>query len=436
MQQVEEKLFVRLTSNMASNMIEEPKLSYACENLFDTFQGVIPFDRIGIALLSTEADEQYATLKWAKSTNQAASSCLKLGYKAPLSGSGLKKIIETGKARIINDLDEYLIRNPTSASTPLVLKDGILSSLTCPLKGKKGWIGFVFFSSYKVNTYRESHIEVFQLIASQLGFLLEIIQLDESLQSAKDKESFFYKCLHDLSNQLNIASCYSQLILQGAYKDSEDKLKKAQENLDKQLTSALSLFSELQNFRDAVAPDFLVHKNEVDLNDFLRSFEAAASVLSKKKAIHFEILRDPNLPSLLKMDGKRISQVLNNLLSNAIKFSKSGTRILLSIYNENDEIRFMVQDQGQGIPASEIEGVFQNPKLLTTLSTAHEQSSGLGLLICKRIIEDHGGKIGVESIWGKGSTFTFTVPKEQCESKSHLPVITFPRAANSDSCFH
>ncbi len=71
---------------------------------------------------------------------------------------------------------------------------------------------------------------------------------------------------------------------------------------------------------------------------------------------------------------------------------------------------FILQDQGQGIAQKELESVFSQPKVLSSLSTAHEHSSGLGLAICKRIVEDHGGKIIVESILGKGTKVTFTVP--------------------------
>ncbi|MBI2363100.1 MAG: GGDEF domain-containing protein, partial [Elusimicrobia bacterium] len=115
----------RLTESITSGLMLEEVL----ENLYVSFKGVIPYDRIGFALL--EDDGRTLRAHWAKS--EAAEVFLKAGYSAPMQGSSLERILETGRPRILNDLPAYLDEHPASQSTALVVKEGVQSSLTCPV---------------------------------------------------------------------------------------------------------------------------------------------------------------------------------------------------------------------------------------------------------------------------------------------------------------
>jgi signal transduction histidine kinase len=110
------------------------------------------------------------------------------------------------------------------------------------------------------------------------------------------------------------------------------------------------------------------------------------------------------------MDPDRIDQVINNLITNAIKFSQPKSRIVLRAVLSQDSIAISVVDQGPGIPPAEISKMFQYFGRTNVLPPAGEKSTGLGLAIAKRMVEAHGGKIGVVSQPGQGSTFTFTLP--------------------------
>ncbi|MBI3755144.1 MAG: hypothetical protein HY265_03160 [Deltaproteobacteria bacterium] len=96
---------------------------------FDSFHSVIPYNRMGCALLNDEKRE--AVAYWAKTDTPNIS--LKVGHTAAMAGSSLQQIIETGQPRILNDLEAYLAEYPTSASTKLIVEEGMRSSLTCPL---------------------------------------------------------------------------------------------------------------------------------------------------------------------------------------------------------------------------------------------------------------------------------------------------------------
>jgi len=114
--------------------------------LYDSLNTIIPYDRIGIALIE---DGQLCS-QWMRS--KMPSGHLGPGYCGPLAGSSLKQILETGRPRIINDLVQYSLQKPASESTKLALKDGIRSSLTCPVYSDGAPIGIVFFSSGKPDT--------------------------------------------------------------------------------------------------------------------------------------------------------------------------------------------------------------------------------------------------------------------------------------------
>ncbi len=102
--------------------------------------------------------------------------------------------------------------------------------------------------------------------------------------------------------------------------------------------------------------------------------------------------------------------MLNNLLSNAFKYSPSQTVVTLRVRASSGNLEFSVSDQGPGIPPEEIPKLFGAFQRTSIKPTAGEDSSGLGLCICKKIVELHGGTIGVESEVGRGSRFFFHLP--------------------------
>ncbi|OFW04317.1 MAG: hypothetical protein A3I61_10090 [Acidobacteria bacterium RIFCSPLOWO2_02_FULL_68_18] len=119
----------------------------------------------------------------------------------------------------------------------------------------------------------------------------------------------------------------------------------------------------------------------------------------------------PNLPPV-RGDADRLIQVLVNLLSNAIKFAPRGTALTVTAAPVEQAVAFSVADRGPGIAPADLPRLFQKFQQLDTPGTRRVGGTGLGLVITKAIIEEHGGTISVESVVGEGTTFTFTVPAE------------------------
>jgi signal transduction histidine kinase len=132
-------------------------------------------------------------------------------------------------------------------------------------------------------------------------------------------------------------------------------------------------------------------------------------LLAEKKGIRLDFAPECGMP-LFRFDRDKVEQVLNNLISNALKFSAPGTAVTVQASRMNGTVVVSVRDQGQGIPAEELDKLFKPFGRTTVRSTAGEKSTGLGLAISRRIVEGHGGRIWAESEPGKGSTFSFALP--------------------------
>lgn len=197
--------------------------------IYTFFQEVIPFDRIGCALI--DEDREKVTAYWVKFTYNEKPR-IDTGYSAPIKGSSLETIINTGKPRILNDLELYLAEHPESESTRRIVAEGIRSSLTCPLIAEGKPVGFLFFSSREKNTYEHLHQEIFLYLAGQVAQIIEksrlyqkIIDLNKNLQDAYQQlqerasrdsltgvlnrgailEHFSQQLQHARTNQLNLA---------------------------------------------------------------------------------------------------------------------------------------------------------------------------------------------------------------------------------------
>jgi signal transduction histidine kinase len=131
--------------------------------------------------------------------------------------------------------------------------------------------------------------------------------------------------------------------------------------------------------------------------------------LAQSKQIRLNFDSDDNIPQM-RVDVDKIQQVLNNLISNAIKYSHPQTTVQIRATRKQNDVLISVTDSGQGIPKSEFDKLFKAFSKTSVKSTDGENSTGLGLLICRQIVEAHSGKIWLESQVGVGSTFYVLLP--------------------------
>ena len=393
---------LRITEKINAGKVLDEVLDYTYESLRE----IIPYHRIGFSLL--EENNTILRAYWARS--RASVVRITKGYSAGMRGSSLERVLETGEPRILNDLASYLSSHPHSDSTRRIVEEGMRSSLTCPLIVSGKPTGFIFFSSLRTGEYRKAHVAIFREIAGQLALALEKSRLyEEVLQANEQKDKFLGMASHDLRNPLAVVKGYAELLGGGTLGEIVPEQKKPLEIIARHCDKMLHLIHDLLDVSAIESGHLAIERRSIDLANYLKESAMDGILLAKAKSIEFISEIPPDLPTVM-MDPDRIDQVINNLVTNAIKFSKPGSRITLRAVCLKEAVAISVSDQGAGIPRSEIPKMFQYFGKTTVLPSAGEKSTGLGLAIAKRMVEAHGGKIGVESEPGKGSTFTFTLP--------------------------
>ncbi len=396
------QLLARITAEVNAGLMLDDVLNH----VYESFRPLIPYDRIGFSLL--EEGGTLVRARWARS--EAIEMRIVAGYSAPLHGSSLQRIIETGQPRILNDLVAYLREHPHSDSTRLIVEEGMRSSLTCPLIAMGKPIGFMFFSSMTPGVYRDAHVELYLQIAGQLAMIVEKSRLYQQLVELNQlKNRFLGMAAHDLRNPIGVVKSHIGLFLQGYLGAIDASQRQVLERMNRACENMLNLINDLLDVSAIEAGHLELDLREVDLAAFLREAQAANAMLAKSKVIELVLDLAPDLPPVV-MDPDRISQVINNLITNAIKYSFPQTTITLRARAMGQEVQIAVQDQGQGIPPAEIGKLFTEFGRTSVKPTGGEKSTGLGLAIVKRMVEAHGGRIGVESQVGVGSTFAFTLP--------------------------
>lgn len=169
------------------------------------------------------------------------------------------------------------------------------------------------------------------------------------------------------------------------------------------------IISDFLDFQAMEEGQLRLQPQKMDLNEtVLLSIENNKDYAARKKIqLEQELVKE--LESTIA-DEARIQQVVDNFLSNAIKFCPEDARVLIKTRKENSELVFEVVDSGPGLTEADMQKVFKKYSRLSNKPTGGEKSSGLGLAICKKIIELHEGKIGVHNNPDKGATFWFRLP--------------------------
>ena len=241
----------------------------------------------------------------------------------------------------------------------------------------------------------------------------ELTRLNAELdQAGKLRDQFLANVSHELRTPLNSVIGFSDLLLTMASPDSPltDTQRDYLETIARNGRHLLDFINELLDLSKIAAGHMQLTLEPLALDALFHEVAdtVRAQLDARKHKLAIEPLRDT---VIVTADRGRLRQVLLNLLSNAIKFTTDGGRITLSAQVAGDRVRVAVSDSGIGIAPDDQQKLFREFVQLDGSASRRYEGTGLGLALSKRLVELHGGAIGVESQLGKGSTFWFTVPR-------------------------
>ena len=220
------------------------------------------------------------------------------------------------------------------------------------------------------------------------------------------KQEFLSNVSHELRTPLQSISGFTKLIMNGKVPDPATQQEFFQ-IIDRETMHLGNLINGLLDMSRLEAGRFKIYKKLTPVYDMLNDSIKMFNSLAQAKNITLTESIPHNLPEM-EVDSERLSQVVINLVSNAIKFSDPGSSIQVKTSVRNKELLFQVIDNGIGIKEDAQKHLFE--RFYRVEGEVVKGGTGLGLYISKQIIEAHGGKIWAESTFGKGSTFSFTLP--------------------------
>jgi two-component system phosphate regulon sensor histidine kinase PhoR len=242
------------------------------------------------------------------------------------------------------------------------------------------------------------------------GYLVVLQDLTQVRHLQTMRKDFISNLSHELRTPLASLRAVIETLQSGALDDppaAQRFLGRAEGEIDT-LTQMVQELLELSRIESGKVP---LRLSATDVHAIVEPAVERLAATSERRQIQIIVAFDPNLPLVLA-DAPRVEQVMTNLLHNAVKFTPKGGEVVVAVrYSTGaDDVLFEVKDSGSGIADYDIPRIFERFYKADRARTRTGEGTGLGLAIAKHIVQAHGGRIGVRSKLGKGSTFYFTLP--------------------------
>ncbi len=311
------------------------------------------------------------------------------------------------------------------------------SFITAPIVVKNEPVGFILMGNTSLyGKVVEGDSELLSILASQIGTAIEntklytelfgshkelerrvaertheLEKLNEELKKLnKMKSDFISSVSHELRTPLTSIKGYASILMAGKLGDVLPAQKERLEKIDKHSNSLVHLINNLLDIARIESGKVQMEMKDIFIKEMLDSIVDIITPQIKEKNISLKINSKIKFDRI-KVDPSQMERVFLNLLSNAVKFTPEKGMVTIDIEDKNDDAQFSIEDTGIGIPSQDIPKVFQEFFRADNAMDQKIKGSGLGLSLVKKIIEAHKGKIWFDSELGKGTRFTFTIPK-------------------------
>jgi PAS domain S-box-containing protein len=239
------------------------------------------------------------------------------------------------------------------------------------------------------------------------GVVVAFTDVTERRRLGRMKDEFIATVSHELRTPLTSLRAALGLVASGALEKRPEKVRPMLDIALANCDRLVRLVNDIVDFERIGNGSLPLHKSEWNAIDLLRRAMDPERSSAARAGLTFRIDAQP---VDVWADGDRILQVLGNLIRNAIKFSEKGGEIRLAARTSSDkEVTFEVQDQGPGIPPEKLDLIFDRFQQADASDSRMQGGTGMGLALCRGIVNQHGGRIWVQSNPGRGSTFYFTV---------------------------
>ena len=311
------------------------------------------------------------------------------------------------------------ISDPTAYESRVrhtLLHIGLRALLAVPLIAEDELVGALIVMRKRTGTFAAEEVALLQTFATQSALAIQNARLFREIEAksrqlevaSQHKSEFLANMSHELRTPLNAIIGFSEVLTDRMFGELNEKQEEYLKDIYASGTHLLSLINDILDLSKIEAGRMELELTEFDLPTALDN----ALILVRERAGRRNIALYTSIDNRLgeiQGDERKIRQVVLNLLSNAIKFTPEGGRIEVVAVPKDGFVEVSVSDTGIGIAHEDQEKVFEEFRQVGTAEKKAE-GTGLGLTLCRKFIELHGGKIGVTSQVGVGSTFTFTIP--------------------------
>ncbi|TMA68477.1 MAG: response regulator [Deltaproteobacteria bacterium] len=346
------------------------------------------------------------------------------GYRTPdhvLAHRPLSKTVESAKSRFGDRMFEgpCVEENVQACKGLRTLKEeGIASMIEVPVRAEHEVLGIIQLASRTPRTFKPTDVNLLETIGNQMGMAIQRAQLYEKTEAQarelantnKLQADFSAMIAHDLRSSLMNITGVAEVMMQGTFGSVTEEQKKWLLRIQANSRSLVELVNDFLDVSKLESGYVDVKPERIDLRELIEKSVESYRVLALDKRISINGAIVASLP-MIHADPRRLDQVLGNLLSNAIKFTREQGEIEVGAQEvDAGSVNVWVRDNGEGIAAQEIAQIFQKYRQAGNLKVSSQKGTGLGLVICKMIVEAHGGKIWVASDEGNGSKFSFSLP--------------------------